>query len=264
MLDIIFIIIGGFISGAILGLIGAGSGIIAVMILMYLLNIPIHQAIAIALFNTALSATSGTIKNSLHKTLDLKIIISIFIPSLIFVPIGTQVGLLTSNILLEIIYASLTVMIGIIMWHNSRKKDLIAEQVKEISVSLRRKVISKYILIGSITGFLSGLLGFSGGIIIVPGLVILLNEPMKKATANSIAIIALTAYSSLISHYIMGNIMNYKIALLFSLGGISGVYLGAAIQSKSTDRLLKKIFAFFLIILGAILIIKKFTNFLIY
>lgn len=257
MNEVLITILSGFLSGAILALIGAGSGVIAIVILIYLLKFPIHQAIIIALLNTAVCATAGTVKNYRNKMLDPKIILGIFIPSLIFVPIGSKLSLLIEQNTLEIIYAFLTLVISILMWYNSKKNDILSQEIKVISTNLKRKTLIKYCVIGSLTGFLSGFLGFSGGIIIVPGLVIMLHEAIKRATANSIAIIALTAYLSILSHSAMGNIINYKIALLFSIGGIIGMHSGSSLQTKATNKKIKQSFSIFLMISGIIILCKS-------
>lgn len=255
--DLLLFILSGITAGAVLGIIGAGSGIIAVVILVYILGMPIHQSIAIALFNTGISALFSTISNAINRKLDIKLILKILIPSLIFAPIGTELGLFLDPVILEILYSLLTLVIGFIMWKDSNRENIIQSQVKEIAQNFKRKTILKYLAVGSLTGFLSGFLGFSGGIIIVPGLVILLKQPIKSATLNSIAIIAVTSLFSIASHSYMGNSVSLKIAISFSIGGIIGIFVGNKLQERISSTYVKRFFAIFLLTLGGFILARK-------
>ncbi|MEQ9115714.1 MAG: sulfite exporter TauE/SafE family protein [Rickettsiales bacterium] len=257
ILDTALYILSGIISGSILGIIGAGSGIIAVVILVYLLNMPIHQAIVVAIFNTGVSALSNTLCSFYKKNLDLGLIIRILLPCLIFAPLGAKLSLLYDSTTLEILYSLLTIFVSFIMWNNANRKDIVKPHVQDLAKNLRRKLFLKYFIIGSITGLLSGLLGFSGGVIIVPGLVIFLHQPIKSATLNSIAIISITSLLSIISHVQLGNSFNLNVALPFSLGGIIGMSIGRNLQKSISGTNIKKLFSIFLMLLGTAILIKK-------
>ncbi len=257
MIENLIFIFGGIFAGSVLGLIGAGSGIVSVVILVYFLNMPFHQAILVALINSIFSSTAGLIQNAINKNLNYKVILGISLSGLVFAPIGTKASLLTSKNMLELLYSLLTLVICYIMWKNAKKQDVVQEELKEIDRHFKKSNVKKYILIGSVAGFLSGFLGFSGGVIIVPGLVILLRQSMKDAAANSIAIIAITAYISVFTHYFMGNTINFHIAIFFAVGGAIGVYIGNILQKFASNKLLKQAFAIFLAILGSSILLKR-------
>ena len=70
------------------------------------------------------------------------------------------------------------------------------------------------LLVGSVVGFLAGLFGIGGGLIIVPTLVYLLPmvgvpEPLLMSTAlgTSFATIVITGFSSAQRHHKLGNIV---------------------------------------------------------
>ncbi len=104
-------------------------------------------------------------------------------------------------------------------------------------------------LAGLLSGFVNGLLGSGGGVLIVLYLTIIAKEERKKAQATAIAIILpLTILSSIF--YVKSGFVNWSLLLKVSLGGIAGAILGAVLLNKLKPKLLKKLFGIFLVIAG--------------
>jgi uncharacterized membrane protein YfcA len=101
------------------------------------------------------------------------------------------------------------------------------------------------ILIGLITGGLSGLLGIGGGIIVIPSLVLLLNFSQKLAQGTSLAMLLppiglLAAYNYYRSGYV-----DIKAALILIITFIIGSYISSYWAVNLPENLIKKIFAVF-------------------
>lgn len=115
---------------------------------------------------------------------------------------------------------------------------------------------------GLISGFLAGLLGVGGGIVIVPILSYLLEvsglhsaTPMHIAVASSLAIIVPTSIFSARAHYALGNIDK---EVIFKLGvfvfiGASG---GAVIANMLDNAALKFIFGCLAVMIGITFLVK--------
>ena len=101
---------------------------------------------------------------------------------------------------------------------------------------------------GLLSGFLAGLLGVGGGIIIVPityfvliNIGYSLDIAMHVAIASSLGIISLTSISSIRSHLYLGN-TNKKIVKKWILGIVSGSILGSILASNISGEVLIIIF----------------------
>lgn len=105
------------------------------------------------------------------------------------------------------------------------------------------------ILLGLSAGILSSLLGVGGGIILVPGMMYLLNLPIKTAVGTSLAIILPTALIGVYRHSALGNV-DWKVALLISVGTVTGAYLGVWLNELLPPDILRKVFVVFLIIMA--------------
>ena len=105
------------------------------------------------------------------------------------------------------------------------------------------------LLIGLASGFLSGLLGVGGGIIIVPALVLLAGLAPHKAIGISLAVIVPAALSGVIKHHFSGNV-EWGIALMIAAGAVVGGYSGATAASHVPGDILRRVFGVFLILIG--------------
>lgn len=102
------------------------------------------------------------------------------------------------------------------------------------------------IVIGLAAGVLSSMLGVGGGVIIVPALMILLRFSMTTAIGTSLAIIVPTAIMGALRHRSMGNI-DWAAALLVTIGGLMGAWVGPALLPYIPVDWLKRGFAAVLI-----------------
>jgi uncharacterized protein len=89
--------------------------------------------------------------------------------------------------------------------------------------------------VGTLAGLLSGLLGIGGGTVMVPGFTQIAGMPLKRAIATSLACVGIFAVPGTITHALLGNI-DWRLALLLTVGMIPGARLGAALTVRADDR----------------------------
>lgn len=114
----------------------------------------------------------------------------------------------------------------------------------------RGDLLKKSILIailGILVGFLNGIFGSGGGIILVPCLEKILNFETHKAHATSIFIMLFLSIASIFLYLKVVEIKLISI-LAICIGGMIGSFLGAKLLKKISSKLLNKIFGIFMII----------------
>ena len=99
------------------------------------------------------------------------------------------------------------------------------------------------LFIGSLVGFLAGLLGIGGGLIIVPTLIYLLpllsvsaDIVMPIALATSLASIVITSSSAAIVHHQKNNIpwpLAKKLMTFVAIGALIGAYIASILSAKA-------------------------------
>ena len=113
----------------------------------------------------------------------------------------------------------------------------------------------KKIIIGLLAGIISGLFSTGGGMILVPAFIHLLKEDATKARGTSIFCILPMVVTSSFFYY-KGNFIDWKIAILCSVGGTIGGYLGAKLLKKIPEKIMKIAFTIFFIYISYKMIIS--------
>jgi uncharacterized membrane protein YfcA len=116
---------------------------------------------------------------------------------------------------------------------------------------LEPQLIAELLVIGLCTGFLAGLLGIGGGMIMVPFLTFILTAKgfpadytVKMAVATSLATVCLTSLSSVRAHHKRGAVL-WPIVRLLAPGIVLGSIVGAQFAAALPGKLLGIFFAIF-------------------
>jgi uncharacterized protein len=108
-----------------------------------------------------------------------------------------------------------------------------------------------FVLVGIVSGGLSGLLGIGGGVVMVPGFVTYGRVELKRAIATSLVCVALFAIPGTITHGLQGSI-DWRFALWLAVGVVPGARLGSRLAMKSSDQRLRSAVCVFLIVVAII------------
>ncbi len=112
----------------------------------------------------------------------------------------------------------------------------------------------KLVIFGILIGIVNGLLGAGGGMLAVP-LLQNLGLNSKAAHANAVAIILpLTVISAIL--YLYKDYVNLSSALVYIPTGVLGAVIGSTILKKIPTKLLKKLFAGFMLYAGIRLLLR--------
>ena len=113
------------------------------------------------------------------------------------------------------------------------------------------------LLVGLAAGFLSGMVGVGGGIIIVPALVYFLGFSQHQAQGTSLFLLLLpTGFFAVVNYYQQGYV-DWKVALIISSTFLIGGFLGSKLSIAIDQNMVKKIFAGFVIIVGIKMLLGK-------
>lgn len=127
------------------------------------------------------------------------------------------------------------------------------KQKNEMTISLGLL----YIVLGILSGFLSGLIGIGGGTIVVPVLVIIFGLSQKTAQGTTLALLVppigiLAAWT-----YYKQGYVDFPIAGLICIGFIFGGLIGAKLAINISNQTLERIFGIALLIISIKMIFSK-------
>lgn len=89
--------------------------------------------------------------------------------------------------------------------------------------------------VGALAGFVAGLLGVGGGVIMMPLFLNVLKLPIKVAVGSSLVAVAIFSVPAMISHAYLGH-MDWAVALLLVVGTVPGARIGSHIAIGASDR----------------------------
>jgi uncharacterized membrane protein YfcA len=102
------------------------------------------------------------------------------------------------------------------------------------------------VLIGIVAGFVSGLFGIGGGVVIVPAFVLILKLDQYRAAATSVATIVVTAAAALGTFVVTatGNDrINWTAAIVVFSGSAVGAIVGARYLERIPEYVLTGVFS---------------------
>src|SRR5450759_4888340 len=109
--------------------------------------------------------------------------------------------------------------------------------------------------VGLAAGVAAGMFGIGGGLIIVPALIFLLGMKEKQAIGTSLAALIPPVGLLGAAEYYRNDYINIKYAALIAVGLFIGAYFGAKIVISMPDALIRRIYAIFLLVIAARMLI---------
>ncbi|PCI35643.1 MAG: permease [Flavobacteriaceae bacterium] len=113
------------------------------------------------------------------------------------------------------------------------------------------------IIIGLCAGILSGLVGVGGGILMVPMFLLFLGITQHNAQGLSLAVMLPPVTFLAVYNYHKQGAIDWKVAAVVSVMFIVGGYFGSKLALQIDQKLLKKIFGGFMLIVGLKLLFTK-------
>lgn len=232
--------------GLSLGLLGGGGSILTVPILVYVLGMDAKLSIALSLAIVGATSLLGVYGHYKKGNVNFKV-------AAIFGPVamggtflGAKISAYMSGQTQLIIFAIIMLLASIFMLKG--RKD-----VEEKDVKLNYALI---VAEGLVVGIITGIVGVGGGFLIVPALVLLAGQSMKKAVGTSLLIISLKSFSGFVGY--IGQVqIPWMFLLQFTAFSGVGIFVGSALVQYVSQTALKKAFAVFLIIMGIFILYKN-------
>lgn len=106
------------------------------------------------------------------------------------------------------------------------------------------------LLIGLAAGFMGGLVGIGGGVIIVPALVMLVGMTQHQAQGTSLTMILFPVGILGVLNYYKQGYVDFKYAGLLAVGFFVGSYLGSKYSLSLPQLTIKRVFAVIMIVLA--------------
>ena len=262
----------GAIVGLSLGLTGGGGAIFAVPMLVYGLSVAPREAVGISLAAVGATSFVGFLQRWKSSQVEIRTGLLFAVAGMVGAPIGSWLaGLIPEPVLLAM-FAVLMLVVAFRMWSKAvSDANVVAAACPvanpdEDGPSCRRdaqgallltsKCARLLLLVGLLTGVLSGLFGVGGGFVIVPALVLFSGMAMHRAVGTSLLVVTLVSISAVGSHLYAGRTIPIELTLLFITGGAGGMLVGNLLSRRISGPVLQKGFAVAIVAVAAFVLYR--------
>lgn len=239
-------------AGAGIGTGFAGMSAAAVIgpMLITFLGMPAYAAVGVGLASDVLASAVSAYTYKKNKNIDIKngIIMMIFV--LLFTMVGSFVASLLPNATMGSFSVCMTMLLGV---------KFIVKPVmttKEAMEAIPQKTrIIKSVIGGVFIGFICGFVGAGGGMMMLLILTSLLGYELKCAVGTSVFVMAFTALTGSVSHFVIGGPPDITTLILCVLFTFVFARIASVIANKSEPKTLNRVTGVVLLILGAVTLI---------
>jgi len=265
------ILFGGVVGFA-LGLTGGGGGIFAVPLLVYGLGIAPREAVGISLTSVGGIALAGVVPRLWRSEVELRTGLLFAVAGMFGAPIGSYLSTLFPESVLLVMFGCLMLVVAWRMWAKTRNSQLVTgvcltedyagedrsacQRDAEGTLRLTSRCARLLVLVGLLTGILSGMFGVGGGFVIVPALVLFSGMEIHRAVGTSLLAIVLISISGVTSYVASGRELSLETTTQFLVGGLVGIWLGGLVARKLKGPTLQKVFAAAVVLVAIFVIIK--------
>ena len=259
----------GVLVGAVLGLTGAGGGILAVPALVVGLGWSMQQAAPVALIAVAGSAALGAIEAFRKGLVRYRAAALMALSGIPFTWLGVTLAHATPQRVLTTIFAALLLLVATRLLRQAlgagtaeAQADTALARMDPATGRLRWNGPTALLLagIGSLTGLATGLLGVGGGFVIVPLLRKFTDVPMHGIVATSLLVIAVVGAGGVVAALLHGAVLPVGLTLLFTVATAAGMLAGRGLSHRLSARQVQVGFATVLSIVAIGMIGKAAAN----
>jgi len=246
-----------FVIAATMTMTGRGGGNFYVLAIA-LSGIGMHVAATTGQFVLIASSLTATIFFGKKKVTDWKLVFLIGGMTLISAFLGGFFSDVFEGSLLKIIFAVFIFIASILMLkpvkEGPKEKDKYRVPFKSGDITYHINLFI-FIPIVLITGFVSGMVGISGGSFLVPLMVLAVGVPMRIAVGTSTTLVMITASAGFLGHLSTGH-FDPSLALPLAAAGAIGGFLGTQLTVKIQPKTLKVIFAVTSLLAAIIMVVN--------
>ncbi len=249
----------GVLVGAVLGLTGAGGGILAVPALVAGLGWSMQQAAPVALIAVAGSAALGAIEAFRKGLVRYRAAALMALAGVPFTWVGVWLAHATSQRVLAALFAALMLLVALRLLRQALGEGdagpASASAIVRLNPATGRlhwngPTALLLTSVGGLTGLATGVLGVGGGFVIVPLLRRFTDVPMHGIVATSLLVIAIVGTGGVLAALLHGAVLPAGPTALFAVATAAGMLAGRGLSQRLSARHVQVGFATILLIVA--------------
>lgn len=232
------------------GFAGMSAAAVITPMLVTFLKMNPYEAVGIALASDVLASAVSAYTYGKNKNLDVRNGLVMMVTVLAFTMVGSWISSLVSSSTMGSFSVFMTMLLGV----KFIVKPVMTTKEAMAQVSQRKRLIQS-IVCGVLIGFICGFIGAGGGMMMLLILTSVLGYELKTAVGTSVFIMAFTAFTGAVSHFVIGGAPDFLVLGLCVLFTLLWARIAARIANKAEPKFLNRATGAILIVLGAVVLL---------
>lgn len=232
------------------GFAGMSAAAVVGPLLITFLDVPAYEAIGIGLASDVLASLVSAYTYKKNDNLDIKhgSIMMTFV--ILFTVLGSYIAThmpnhaMSGTVIVALLLLGLRFIIKPVM---TTKADMLKRTDKQ---KLAGSIIG-----GILVGFICGFVGAGGGMMMLFVLTTFLGYELHMAVGTSVFIMAFTALTGSLSHFLMGDMPNFEILMFCIAFTFVWARIASKIANKASSKMLNRIVGIVLVVTSGVIIL---------
>ena len=246
--------------GLALGLLGGGGSILTIPVLHHIMGYSVRQAVPMSLVVVGITSAVGAAAHWRERNVQFRTAFGFGVPAIVGAVLGADLGPRVDDDIRLTVFAVVMLAAAMVMLRGLTVRPLDRPTPPDAPAPPpERPTIPFVTLIGGFMGLLTGFVGVGGGFLYVPVLTGLAGLPIKQAVGTSLVLILLSCAAGMARY--LGNPalggLDWAPIGLFTGIALVGAALGSRLVRYVSQSHLRRGFAAFLLVLGAVVLFVR-------
>lgn len=230
-----------FVLSGLLAMAGLGAAFLFVP-LFYYMGVPLAEATPTALLLNVVSLLFATINYWRGKLINWRVGLPVLIAAVVLSPLGASLTRHVNKTILLAMFAAFLVFAGAMMlFYRARQREVALSRPVEIGAGVG---------VGTVAGFLGGLLGVGGGNFILPVLN-WLGLDAKVAAGTTALVVVFSSLSGFLGHATMSTLDPWFIGIMAVMAAGGSIIGSQLMKTRLSSTQLKKVIGVLLFVIAA-------------
>ena len=248
-IELIVCFFAGMGAGLGTGFAGMSAAAVISPMLITFLGLPAYEAVGIALASDVLASAVSAYTYGKNKNLDIRNGVVMMAMVLLFTMVGSYISSLVPNTTMGNFSVFMTLLLGI----KFIAKPVMTTKESMEAVSKKKRMIQS-VICGCMIGFICGFIGAGGGMMMLLILTSVLGYELKTAVGTSVFIMAFTAFTGSMSHFIIGGMPDITVLILCVIFTLLWARIAAKFANKAAAITLNRATGIVLMLLGSVIL----------
>jgi uncharacterized protein len=237
--------------GLSLGLLGGGGSILTVPILVYVVAVAPHEAIALSLLIVGTTSVAALVAHARAGRVRWRTGALFGATSMVGAFSAGKLAHFVPGTVLLLFFGAMMLITAVAMMRGQTR-----EPAESAEAKLSELPIVKIVLEGLAVGAVTGLVGAGGGFLVVPALVLFAKLPMRAAVGTSLLVIAMKSFAAF-AGYLGTTPVDWGFAAMATTAAVGGSFLGGGLAGRVPQDLLRRGFAWFVAVMAVFILVQE-------